>query len=155
MQLPKVNFYVLNTTNKREAELFGCKLIEKFYANGLTIYVQTSSQEESKHFDHLLWTFSDTSFLPHKVDTKASPSVAPIQIGFNDEQPQAQLDVLVNFSQSVPAFYESFKTIIEIVMTESTMQQLARDRYRWYREAGCEIKTYKNNGDTEKHDLNR
>lgn len=143
MQNPTIDFYILGTTNEQEAQRFACQLIEKSYAKGQKLYIHTSSLDEASRLDKLLWTFSDTSFLPHHICTDKNVTSAPIQIGFATK-PEHHSEILFNLSREVPQFFNQFNQVIEIVFSEPNVQQLARDRFRQYRESGCEIKTYKN-----------
>lgn len=142
MQSPQINFYILNEANEREAQLFACQLIEKAYTNQQRVFIHTVSQEEAKRFDILLWTYRDNSFLPHNLYTETSDLATPIQIGFGGK-PEHQGDVLFNFSREIPDFYKQFNNVIEIVFSEPYVQQLARNRYRQYREEDCELNTHK------------
>lgn len=141
MQAPKVDFYILNEANANKAQLFACQLIEKAYKNQQKVYIHANSREEAERLDLLLWTFRDNSFLPHNLYIETN-NPAPIQIGFG-EKPHDHHGVLVNFTNEIPAFYSQFNTVIEIVFGDAHVQQLARLRYKHYREQGCELNTYK------------
>jgi DNA polymerase-3 subunit chi len=49
----------------------------------------------------------------------------------------------MNLSRDIPAFYSQFKHVIEIVFPDPVVQQLARTRYKQYRDQGHEINTIK------------
>jgi DNA polymerase-3 subunit chi len=138
----KIDFYILETTSQQQANLFACQLLEKYYAEqNLPILVHTNTKAEAERFDALLWTYRDDSFLPHQLQN--AESNAPIQIGFG-QAPSSPPSLLLNFSSQIPTFYQQCKQIIEIVFTDSNVQQLARQRYKQYRDAGYEINTIKN-----------
>lgn len=135
----KIDFYILETTSQQQANLFACQCLEKCYAEqNLPIFVHTNTRADAERFDALLWTYRDDSFLPHQLH--ADGNNAPIQIGFG-ETPAAPLAILLNLGSQIPAFYQQCQQIIEIVFTDPVMQQCARQRYKQYRDAGCEIKT--------------
>jgi DNA polymerase-3 subunit chi len=67
---------------------------------------------------------------------------APIEIGIGSE-PARMEGVLVNLTNQIPSFYQQFSRVIEIVFSDPAAQQAARDRFRQYREQGCELNTHK------------
>lgn len=138
----KVDFYVLEVSSAQQAMLFACKLIEQIHALKQKVYIHTMNAAEAERFDHLLWTFKEDSFIPHSLVQHDTKQVAPIQIGFSDLTP-AHSDCLINFCQEVPNFYQQFYRIIEIVFNDENIQQLARERFKFYRSNSCDITTHK------------
>ena len=144
----KVDFYVLENSNQQQALRFACGLLEKAYANQQQAYVHMNSETEADRMDALLWTYRDDSFIPHTVLDKRNQNIdlPPIQIGYNETLSQSIPTVLfINLSNSLPAFYTQFPQLIEIVFADPAVQQFARERFRQYREDGCELTTHKIN----------
>lgn len=138
----QVDFYILEATSAQKTLHFACHLIEKIYSDQQTIYVQVDSQQEANRLDALLWTFRDISFLPHQLENGNHDDKTPILIGWG-EIPVTPKEVLINLSKEMPSFYHQFKHVIEIVFPDPPVQQLARERYKAYREAGHEMNTHK------------
>jgi len=138
----KVDFYVLENASQQEAWRYACQLIERIYADEPSIYVHTASQQEAERMDALMWTYQDQSFLPHEIIDEANNCLSPIQIGYQ-LAPKTKNQTLVNLTPQIPGFYQQFSHIIEIVFSDPSVQQLARERFRQYREAGCELNTHK------------
>lgn len=138
----KVDFYVLDAAEGQRALLFACKLIEKAYLQRNKVYVHANSKQEADRLDTMLWTFREDSFIPHDVLNPSETHSTPIQIGYTETLPAAQ-ETLINLCSHVPAFYTSFQNVIEIVFSDPTVQQLARDRFKIYRSNSCDITTHK------------
>jgi DNA polymerase-3 subunit chi len=138
----KVDFYILETSSRQAAWHFACSLIEKAYADQQHVYVHTPSKEEAERMDALLWTYKDDSFLPHLMTHQVENNPPPILIGY-DNAPTMNKQLLVNLTQDIPPFYSEFSHLIEIVFSDPIVQQLARNRFRQYRESGCELNTHK------------
>jgi DNA polymerase III subunit chi len=117
-------------------------LIEKTYLDQQKIYIQVNSQKAAERLDTLLWTYRDISFLPHKLYHPEDKNPPAIQIGFG-AAPLEKETVFINLCKQMPEGYHQFKCIIEIVFAEPTVQQLARERYKQYRDQGYEIGTHK------------
>lgn len=136
MSPTKVEFY-LHETKGQNTLLFACRLLEKLYHQALRIHVQLEDQDKLSQLDRLLWTFNDISFLPHDLENEAAP------IFLSLKNPASRFDILMNLSSQFPTHFADFSKVIEFVLPDPTMQQLARTKYRQYRNANCELTTYK------------
>ncbi|OGT59838.1 MAG: hypothetical protein A3F14_05940 [Gammaproteobacteria bacterium RIFCSPHIGHO2_12_FULL_43_28] len=146
--MTQIDFYVLDQGNKREAESFACRLLEKAVQTSEVIYVHTASLLQAQQLDALLWTYREDSFLPHALYDEEKEAAIPIRIGFAAPdtdylENMATNGLLVNLTTETPAFYRAFPRMMEIVFSDPSMQQLARERYRQYREEGHSINTHK------------
>lgn len=54
-------------TGSREQRLLLCRWVEHFYEKGERIQVLTDSTTAAQHLDQLLWSFSQPSFIPHRI----------------------------------------------------------------------------------------
>lgn len=138
----KIDFYILEAASGQKSLHFACKLIEKAWSDQQKVYIHTNSQEEAERMDTLLWTYREDSFLPHNLYQATDDFPPPVQIGFADH-PKHHQDLLLNLRQEIPDFYKQFNRVIEIVFSDAHVQQLARERYKQYRDQGCELNTYK------------
>lgn len=139
--MPRVDFYILTTPAPQARYPFACRLVDKAYRHGHQIYIHAHSDSEARILDDLLWSFQEDSFLPHNLYGEALPLTPPIQIGCQVD-PHTHQDTLLNFDVEVPAFYQRFKRVIEIVPAETKARELARQHFRLYREQGCELHTH-------------
>jgi DNA polymerase-3 subunit chi len=138
----KVDFYVFEDSTRMQALHELCLLIEAPYHAKETIYIYTASTSDADQLDNLLWTYQEDSFLAHQLTSENPELTSPVLIG--PESPTAaHNNVLVNLSGVIPEFYRQFKRVIEIVYADPSVQQAARDRFRQYREQGCDIQTHK------------
>jgi DNA polymerase-3 subunit chi len=118
--MTRVDFYVLKAGSARQRSVFACRLTEK-----------------------ALWTFKDGSFVPHlELDQSAdnnSDDDTPVHIGHGSE-PGHHADLLINLADDVPLFFSRFERVAEIVAADS--RDLARDRFRFYRDRGYALETH-------------
>lgn len=140
----KVDFYVIEAASGQQSLLFACQMLEKMHEEQKRVYVHTRSREDAERLDALLWTYKDDSFLPHHIYDKAASFSPPIQIG-SGEAPASHPETMLNLCPEIPAFYQQFSHIIEIVFADPPVQQLARVRFKQYRDLGCEMNTIKLN----------
>lgn len=140
--MPKIDFYILSEGDAQTRWQLACRLIEKGYKNQHRIYIHTENKTDAHRLDELLWTYREDSFLPHNLYGEGPEPTPPIQIGF-DTTPDKQRDILINLSNQVPAFFEQFNRVMEIVPNDPAIQACSRENYRTYRTQGYEITTHK------------
>jgi DNA polymerase-3 subunit chi len=133
----QVDFYVLNGTAPQERWRYVCRLTEKAYLRGLRVAILADRAEEVRALDELLWTFSDHSFVPHKVFTAQPGTDSTTPVSLMHSLPAGDsiaADVLVNLSQQLPAEPGRFARIAEILDAEPERRRLGRERFKAYRE---------------------
>lgn len=138
----KVDFYILERGGKSEAWLTACDKTETLALNQGEVYLYVESEEEADQLDDLLWSFKDDSFIPHQCLDPDDATPPLVQIGAI-APPTHFKGTLINLQSTLPPFYPQFDHVIEIVFSDPSVQQLARERYRHYREHGHELNTYK------------
>jgi len=139
--MPTIDFYLTTATTPNEQMRFTCRLLEKAYSQQYTSYVHVANQAAAQTMYDMLWTFRDISFVPHALVDGANSDNAAIIIG-SDAKPLQQHDILVNLHPEVPAFFTSYKRVIEVVYQDKEWQKLARQHYKLYQNDGYEIKTH-------------
>jgi DNA polymerase-3 subunit chi len=121
---------------------YACRLLRKATHAGARVVV-VAEEEGLSHLDSLLWTFSPLEFVPHCLwpgqaqDLQASPVVLSdaLERGLLETHHQ----VLVNLGGAVPAGFESFERVIEVVTLDDTDRQAARGRWKHYADRGYTI----------------
>ncbi len=150
-----IDFYILTSPKAPRHDLFACKLTEKIYKGGHSLFINTRDLKQSEQLNSLLWTFRETSFVPHSL-IQPSPidnennknaindiSQDPVQLAFathpNEEHTHA---VLLNLADQVPSFFSSFPRVAEIVSPTGEQKDKARKRFKYYRDRGYKINTH-------------
>jgi DNA polymerase-3 subunit chi len=141
--MPRVDFYVLGESGTQAQHRYACKLAEQAFESGLRTYLRTASPAESVALDELLWTFSDRAFLPHEIAAGGTPSHARVAalIG-NDAAPAGYRQLLINTAADLPPDADGFERIAEVVDADPGRKQLARERFRQYRERGWTLESH-------------
>ncbi len=134
----RTDFYLLPTENLAERDRFVCRLIEKAFLSGKTLFVATDSEEDATKLDQLLWEFRADSFLPHQLSK--GPSESPILISTLATVEPA--DILLNLSQLSPPEQPPCQRLIEVIPKVPAMQDKARERFRQYRKLGYNLQTH-------------
>lgn len=142
--MPQVDFYVTDTAGDSRLRL-ACRVTEKAYLAGHRVLVWCRAADDLAHFDELLWTFVDGSFVPHEPLTPAAPASgdaqAPVVLSSGIE-PQAAPEVLVNLDVDVPPFALQALRVVEFIDGDPARRAAGRARFRQYRERGINPNTH-------------
>ncbi|MBL4821816.1 MAG: DNA polymerase III subunit chi [Gammaproteobacteria bacterium] len=144
-QQPRVSFYPLSQVGSDAALYFACRLTEKACQLGHRVHLHTTSIEQARLLDTLLWQFKPESFLPHVLlesDPPADSDQPTITIGTGKAKPDRP-EVLINLADVVWDYHTEFKDIREIVTADETHRVLGRERYRRYQQWGYPVETLK------------
>jgi len=143
-------FYVLTANNESGKVIndiplpahfdLGCQLAAKLYRDGKRVFMFTESEQDAHLLDEHLWGFEADAFVPHNLAGEGARNGAPVEISW--QVPANHRHVLINFSTLVPGFFNQFKQIIDFVPHDDNGKQAARERYKYYRQCGCQLQTH-------------
>ena len=144
--MTRVDFYILPAESSEERQLFACRIAEKAFKLGHSIYIHCDNQTQAKALDELMWSWRASSFMPHQLESTATDSKAAdmITIGFEQGQgSSAQLNgLLINLSHQVPEFFSRFERVTEIVEQSPAVTESSRNNYRFYRDRGYQLNNH-------------
>ena len=142
--MTRVDFYILDDSNDAARLRVAARIAEKAMQRDHHVYINTSGAEESQRLDELLWTFSQGSFVPHRVieSAPAEPCDEPVLIG-SAVAINEPCEVLINLAGDVPEFFSRYDRVAEIVDSESSRRDAGRVRYKYYRDRGYELNSHK------------
>lgn len=133
----RIDFYILSDDSPNARDQLSCRLAEKAWKAGHSVYLHTGSAPRAAELDELLWMFRDGSFVPHaRAGDRPGPET-PVVIG-GDEAPPPGSAVLINLASAVPPFYAQFERVAEIVEPAGKGREHGRARYRFYRDQGLQ-----------------
>ena len=136
--MTQVDFYV-QVDDKHETVR---KLCTKALAAKARLIVWTADLATNQRLSRLLWCVPSTSFLPHCFSADPLSPQTPIILACEGEA-FAHDQILINLRAEVPAFFSRFERLIEIVSADDDEdKRLARERFRYYRDRGYELRTH-------------
>ena len=139
----EISFYLLDNAVNQGKLTLACRLAHKAYRLGRAVYIHTLDAEMSDKLDKLLWTFNQSSFVPHGrlTQTHSEYSNFPVVIG-DQQPPESWNDVLISLLDDAPPYYTKFQKVIETVDFNEQEKVLARKRFKFYRLQGHEPSTH-------------
>ncbi|HEY1314323.1 MAG TPA: DNA polymerase III subunit chi [Steroidobacteraceae bacterium] len=129
----RVDFYVLKSNNAKQRWVFACRLIEKAYLRDLRVVIVNDTPADAKALDDLLWTFNERSFVPHHI--------ADTHITVEPAVP-AGPELLVNLTAGLPAQWERYGRVAEIIDADEERRRLGRERFKAYRDFKVSVETH-------------
>jgi DNA polymerase-3 subunit chi len=138
----RVDFYVLKSAAARQRWAFACRLTEKAYLKDLKIVIVSDTLADAQALDELLWTFNERSFIPHKVvlDEQSVDPATAVHLTVEMALPAA--DLLVNLAQRLPAQFQRYTRIAEVIDADEERRRLGRERFKVYRDLKLPLETH-------------
>ena len=125
---------------------YACRLVRKAVgARGLRVVVMAEPQLLDA-MDAALWQLSPTDFVAHCRSDAQAHMVARSSVILAAEGADAaslpHREMLVNLGLEVPAGFERFERLIDIVSAEPEDRQIGRARWRHYADRGYTIQPH-------------
>ena len=142
--MTQVDFYILDSDSDDARLRLACRIVDKATQLDRHVFIHATSDHEAKQLDELLWTFSQGSFIPHRIvhETLDSPPLEPVLIGVDQAPAEGRWDVLINLAPEVPEFFSRYERVAEVVDANAVRREQSRERYRFYRDRGYPLSTH-------------
>lgn len=142
----EITFYVLAADAPLSARLTtACRLIDKAWQQNRKVLVQAGSRAEAEALDELLWSFRAEAFIPHHLVGEGPTPPPPVRIGWGD-LPADSRDILINLGADIPAGFERFQRLIEIVAGTDAEREQARGHWKDYKRLGHVVQAHELKG---------
>jgi DNA polymerase III subunit chi len=134
--MTQIDFY----THVEDKLKTACRLTGKAFGMGLRVMVYCPDAGTLERVDRLLWTTPPIGFVPHCAAADPLAVTTPVIVAADGaELPHDE--VLLNLRAEWP-FFGRFWRLVEIVSLEDSDRERARERYRFYRDRGYEIRSH-------------
>lgn len=142
--MTQVDFYILASDSDDARLRLACRIVDKATEADQHVFINATSDVEAQKLDELLWTFSQGSFIPHKIvhDGIETAPIEPVVIGLNRGPLGERWDLLINLAAEVPEFFSRYRRVAEVVDGNDARRAQSRDRYRFYRDRGYTLNTH-------------
>lgn len=119
------------------------RLLRKATRAGSRLWV-LAPEAHAALLDASLWGVAPTAFIPHCLD-QAPASVrqrSAVVLAHDVHAVPEGMQVLVNLTDTMPEGFERFSRVIEVVSTEESDRQSARERWKQYTRLGYSIQRH-------------
>ena len=140
--MTRIDFYILQGETGTHLQRLACRLVDKAWQRGMRTLVNVADANTATQLDELLWTFRDISFLPHARSGSGTGGARLAALIGCEDEPEEELDLHINLSPQVPAFFSRFERVAELVDSEPQRRAAGRERFRFYRDRGYPLDTH-------------
>lgn len=142
--MTRIDFYIVSSDAPDARLTLACRLADKAMERKNKVFINATGPAEAARLDELLWTFSQGSFIPHRVvgagDERAG--IEPVLIGSGREPPGDSWDLMINLADAVPEFFSRYERVAEVVDGDEERRKQGRQRFKYYRDRGYELNTH-------------
>ena len=133
--MTKVDFYTGSSDKLRTA----CQLSHKAMQNGVRTVISAPDSATCDALDKLLWHYPATAFIPHCRSDAEDINQFPVLLNHgNDRFPHH--DLLISLHSECMPFFSRFERVIEIVSHDEEDSRMGRERYKFYKDRGYELR---------------
>ncbi|MBT0585420.1 DNA polymerase III subunit chi [Alteromonas oceanisediminis] len=132
--MTQVTFYQLEDDDITTA---ATQLVLKHYRARQQSVLVCEDKVTAEHWDEHLWQQPTDAFIPHNLRGEGPPNGAPVMIVWQPANESAY--VMFNFTTQALTPTHKTKLIVEFVPTDEAGKQAARERYKHYQRAGCQL----------------
>ncbi|MGA7964928.1 MAG: DNA polymerase III subunit chi [Gammaproteobacteria bacterium] len=137
--MTRIDFYITRNEETLGRELFTCRLAHKVFGLGQLLHIHADDETQLARLDELLWTFSDTSFLPHaRLGAKPGAPITLDCVGAPEPAPE----LLINLAPDIPAFFSRFARLAEVIGADTASRETGRAHFRFYRDRGYALQVH-------------
>ena len=117
----------------------------------MNVLLYTKSAQQAQELDDLLWTFRTDSFIAHQnqhnpisnsIDYHFPVLISSAEQSPTQAAPEKYDQLLINMTTESPPFYQRFTRLAELIDKNSHEKEIARKRYRYYRQQGHELNKF-------------
>jgi DNA polymerase-3 subunit chi len=145
-----VTFYALSesSANSGEKEISSelaqaATLLADCVSKRKKVSVLTDTQAQAESFDELIWQFPADKFIPHNLYGEGPDMGTPVEIiwhsVFLSMAKLRNTAVVINLSQEYIENIKNLQHIIDFVPPDEDLKAHARERYKRYKQAGCQL----------------
>jgi len=133
--MTKIDFYTGSSDKLRTA----CQLSHKAMQKGVRTSISLPDAPSCDALDKLLWHYPATAFIPHcRSDAEEAADMPVVLNSGSDKFPHH--DLLISLHSECVPFFSRFERVIEIVSTDAEDSRLGRERYKFYKDRGYELR---------------
>ena len=135
--MKKVDFFIPKFGDPKTEEILACQIFEIAFKKLFNISIVFDNEFDLNHYNELLWTFKNTSFVPHSIGTDHS-----IHSDFGKIETDQVKQIMINKSKKIPQRKDDMLLIIESAGTNDEARHLAREKFKLYKDENFSISTH-------------
>ncbi|SHO54895.1 DNA polymerase III subunit chi [Vibrio quintilis] len=116
-------------------------LARHFSRQGAKIFINCHSKEKAEMLAEIFWQVEPKDFIAHNLVGEGPGYGTHVEIGYQGIRPAKNRQLLINLADCQTTFANHFNQVVDFVPCEENARQLARERYKIYRQADYQLQT--------------
>lgn len=116
-------------------------LAHHFAKQGAKLYLNCNDKTHAESLAEIFWQVEAEQFMAHNLVGEGPKYATNIEIGYEGVKPNWNRQLVINVADNHTTFANAFAQVIDFVPCEEKAKQLARERYKIYRQAGYQLQT--------------
>ncbi|HFQ5589313.1 TPA: DNA polymerase III subunit chi [Vibrio vulnificus] len=116
-------------------------LAHHFAKQGAKVYLNGESKRHAEQIAEYFWQVEPAQFVAHNLVGEGPKYATNIEIGHEGVKPSWNRQLVINLAKNETTFANKFAEVVDFVPCEEKAKQLARERYKIYRQAGYQLQT--------------
>lgn len=144
--MKQARFYLINQNDDivdglPVIEALTCQLAAEQWRLGKRVLIACESLTQAERLDEALWQRPINQFVPHNLTGEGAKYGAPVELCWPEKRNNVPRHVLISLLPQFANFATTFHEVIDFVPSEEQQKQLARERYKTYRDVGFQLST--------------
>jgi len=117
-------------------------LLAMHYEKRTYLSLVCSDKEQAEEMDELMWQLPADKFIAHNLQGEGPINGSPVEITWLNSKVGHKVrnkKLVINVSGQFLSDFNEYQQIIDFVPNETKQKELARERYKQYKQAGCRM----------------
>ncbi|KHD23714.1 DNA polymerase III subunit chi [Vibrio caribbeanicus] len=116
-------------------------LARHFASQGAKVYLNCHDKSHAEQIAETFWQAEHHHFIAHNLVGEGPKYGTKVEIGYQAVKPSWNRQIVINLAENETTFANKFAEVVDFVPCEEKAKQLARERYKIYRQAGYQLQT--------------
>ncbi|MDR9828443.1 DNA polymerase III subunit chi [Vibrio sp. FNV 38] len=143
--MPNATFYLIKENSPQVTTqgflAYTAFLAQHFAKQGAKVYINGNDKMQAEALAEIFWQVEATEFIAHNLVGEGPKHGTHIEIGYQTVKPLWNRQLVINLAVNDTTFANKFAEVVDFVPCEEKAKQLARERYKIYRQAGYQLQT--------------
>ncbi|MFC0178854.1 DNA polymerase III subunit chi [Thorsellia kenyensis] len=124
-----------------QREQLACWLAVRYFQTRKKVLIFCENEMHAERIDEALWAYQPERFIAHDLVSKSKNHTTLIQIGWPGHRSLDSRDILIYLADEFSDVTTFFNSVIDFVPAIEQEKEVARIRYKQFREMGFHLKT--------------
>ncbi|KII77526.1 DNA polymerase III subunit chi [Vibrio renipiscarius] len=143
--MANATFYLINPDSPQATQAgflhYVVFLAQHFAKQGAKVYLNAQDKAQAEQLAEYFWQVEPEQFIGHNLIGEGPKYGTNIEIGHQALKPSWNRQLVINMAENETTFANKFAEVVDFVPCEEKAKQLARERYKIYRQAGYQLQT--------------